>query len=429
MTPRLSNATRAGVLALAAVALLTWPQAAWVQAGTPLRLVKGEVKVLNLGSVDRVAVGSVLSNGQLVLLAEKIGMTNMHIWFTDGREAEYKLEIVESPPPSTAKDVAGLLENVKGINVREVNGRAVVEGQVGSADLPILDTVLDQFPDVLNLTRAPVANFGEQMIFMQLTITEVSSNELENLGIDWQTDITGPSGGIAVEFQNESQISSVSGLNPAAVSAIDASPAFGFFGIATQIASRINFLVSSGNALILAEPRLSARSGGEAEFLAGGEVPIPITNALGSTDVEFKEFGIRLKINPVADTEGNITASVEAEVSRVDQSIAVQGIPGFLTRKTQTEVSMRDGQTLVISGLVDQETAEDIDKVKFLGDLPILGNLFRNKGFRAQKRELVIFVTPSIYDVAGEENRRRVQRGKQLKDDFYQSLETKVILD
>ena len=147
---------------------------------------------------------------------------------------------------------------------------------------------------------------------------------------------------------------------------------------------------------------------------------MPVTGALGQANVEFKEFGISMKINPVVDNQDRISASVETEISAIDNSVAVDGIPGFLTRKTSTEVSMNAGETLVISGLLDQQAAKDIEKLAGFGDIPILGRLFRNNNVRNVERELVIFVTPTVFDAHSEINqayiRRREENIQKFKD-------------
>ena len=110
--------------------------------------------------------------------------------------------------------------------------------------------------------------------------------------------------------------------------------AFGYFGIASEITSRINFAVNSGNALILAEPRLSTRSGGEASFLAGGEFPIELSTINGTT-IEFKEFGVSLSVSPVVDRNNNIRANVATEISAIDRSVAVGDVPGLTYPQNQ----------------------------------------------------------------------------------------------
>jgi pilus assembly protein CpaC len=198
---------------------------------------------------------------------------------------------------------------------------------------------------------------------------------------------------------------------------------FGFFGIATEIISSINLARNSGDAIILAEPSLSARSGGEAEFLSGGEIPLPVTSNDGQASVEFKEFGIKLRIKPTADDAGNIIAEVETELSTVDPSLSVGGIPGFRTRKASTDASLKNGQTLVISGLVNRELSDNTTGFAFLSKIPVLGALFRSKDFRNNKSELVIFVTPYIYDELSDINLKAIERSNRMRSEFLENIE------
>jgi len=181
-------------------------------------------------------------------------------------------------------------------------------------------------------------------------------------------------------------------------------------------------MVSNGDALILAAPTLTARSGGEAEFLSGGEIPLPSTSQNG-TSVEFKEYGIKLKIKPVADNEGNITARIETELSAPDPSTAVQGIPGFLSRKAQADLSMKNRETIVISGLLNSELGKDATSVKYLSSIPLLGALFRNTKTRDKKTELVIFVTPTIFDANSKINKESVAQHDKLIKRFTEAAE------
>ena len=157
-----------------------------------------------------------------------------------------------------------------------------------------------------------------------------------------------------------------------------------FFGIATEVTSRINYLVSSGDALLLAEPRLSTRSGGEAEFLVGGQIPVVTTSTVG-TNVEYKDYGITLNVKPEVDSKGNVAANVGVEVSAIDPSVTVDGQIAFRSRATTTDVIMKDGETLVISGLMNAEASTNMEGVKWLSDLPIIGKLFRNRDTQARQ--------------------------------------------
>ena len=180
---------------------------------------------------------------------------------------------------------------------------------------------------------------------------------------------------------------------------------------------------------MLAEPELSTRSGGEAKFLAGGQVPLPSTSTLGAGSVEFKDYGIRLTLKPTADDQGNIRAAVTTEISSIDASVAVQGIPGFLTRTTESEVNMRSGQTMVMSGLVNTDMTKDASKVPGLGDIPVLGALFRSENFKSGRTDLVILVTPAVYDPNSTVNRERIEKGLDIRKRFDRQLSGRDIVD
>src|SRR5512138_2576954 len=137
-------------------------------------------------------------------------------------------------------------------------------------------------------------------------------------------------------------------------------------------------------------------NGGQADFLVGGEVPIPVQNQDGALNVIFKQFGIILNVEPRANENGLIRTKVGVEVSSVDKAISVLGIPGFATRKTNTEMNVQTGETMIVAGLFNSEDAKTVVKVPGLGSLPILGELFKSRQFRRGETELVVLVTPRI---------------------------------
>ena len=409
------------------------------KAQTDMLLYEGEVKVMRVGDVDRVALGnssiastSVVSNGQLIVIGEKEGITSMHIWHKDGKESDYKVVVTKGDSGGNSTDIADLISSVPGVKVRTISGKSIIEGVVNPDQKKVLKMLTKEYPGVIDMTQESIVAGGSRMVLLNVKFTEFKTNKLEKLGIAWQTDINGPSAGYANVNPSSVSTSDTSGLTDvfagAPLNPLEANPPLGYFGILTEIPSRLNFLASSGDAIILAEPRLSARSGGSAEFVAGGEVPIPIQTEDGIT-IEYKKYGIILNISPIADENGNVQARVETEVSTIDNSVTVNGAPGFLTRKTSTDISLRDEQTLVISGLVDHNVSESLDKVKFLGDLPILGPLFRSKTFTAKKSELVIFVTPKIYDAQSEENQRSIKLADELRERFKSAIKDDNILD
>jgi pilus assembly protein CpaC len=162
----------------------------------------------------------------------------------------------------------------------------------------------------------------------------------------------------------------------------------------------VSLLESSGLAKVLAEPTLVAMSGQEARFLAGGEFPIPLSTGLGNVSVQWKKFGIILTFTPTVIDEGSIHLRLAAEVSDIDpaRSVTIGGfsIPGLTSRQSETTVRLGDGQSFAIAGLLSNRIRSQIDRVPFLGDLPIVGALFRSVDYRRDESELLVVVTAKL---------------------------------
>ncbi len=316
-----------------------------------VNLFAGQVKVLGQVSVSRVAVGNggivraeVLKSGELLVIGQEPGSTSLRLWHKDGDQTDYNIRVTEEDPE----------------------------------------------------TRFPM----ERMVRMKVKMVEFRKSALGKLGIDWGDSVNGPTFATAGDVIGNNLFRPVTegfdGL-PNTVA-----PFSTYFGIASNITSRINFLSSNGDAVTLAEPVLSCTNGGSASFLAGGEVPYPTVGPNGETKVAFKDYGIKLNISPEIDPSGNVRTMIETEISQIDPALSIQGTPGLLTRRAQTQVNVRSGQTIVISGLLSKESSNDIDKIPGLGNLPILGNLFKSKNIRNSVSELVIFVTPEVIEPSGE---------------------------
>ncbi|QJE02318.1 type II and III secretion system protein [Massilia forsythiae] len=169
-----------------------------------------------------------------------------------------------------------------------------------------------------------------------------------------------------------------------------------FLGLAATLSSRIKLGINDGDVRVLASPELTARSGGKARLQVGGEVPIQQVGALGAVNVSYKPYGIILEIEPQIDADDVITARISSELSQIDASVSTSSVPGFLTRNTSTEVSLKSGEAVALSGLVNSEMSSAVDRVPVLSRIPILGRLFRSDDFRSNKTELVVLLEPEI---------------------------------
>ena len=162
----------------------------------------------------------------------------------------------------------------------------------------------------------------------------------------------------------------------------------------------VDALKQDGLVKVLAEPTLIALSGHNASFLAGGEFPVPVPQGLGTVAIEYKPFGVRLSFTPMVLSDNKINIKVAPEVSEIDFTTAIQFsgfvIPGLTSRKAETVIELADGQSFAIAGLLKDNVRDVLDKYPLLGDIPILGVLFRSRSFQKNETELIIIATPHL---------------------------------
>jgi pilus assembly protein CpaC len=164
--------------------------------------------------------------------------------------------------------------------------------------------------------------------------------------------------------------------------------------------ANLSLLESNNLARVLAQPTLVALSGQSANFLAGGEIPVPVPQSLGTTTISYKPYGVGLTLTPTVLGPHRIALKVAPEASQLDfaHAITIDGVsvPALTTRRAETTVELGDGESFVIGGLVDRETASNVNKVPVLGDLPVIGTFFKTLQYSQSDRELVILVTPHL---------------------------------
>ena len=222
---------------------------------------------------------------------------------------------------------------------------------------------------------------ARQQVALQVRIAEIDRNAAKELGIS--LDATGGSGSFSSGAAN-------------------AGTGFGTLDLAFSIANellldvQVDALENKGFARTLAEPNLVANSGGEAEFLAGGLVPIPTVDSDGDVDTEFRPIGVSLNFRPTVLQGDVISIAVSTEVAAIDDTIEVLGIPGFSVRNATTTVELRDGQSFAIAGLYQEEFADNVEQVPWIGDVPVLGSLFRSTEFRRGESELVVIISADL---------------------------------
>lgn len=409
----------------------------------PLTLFVGEVKTLPYKDLIRVAVGNgkllstTVIDDEVLLLAEGAGDTSLYLWQRNGNVIRYKVRVYPQDADEAKLQAEALLAGIPGLKVEKISDNVVVRGFASKVNLPRIEQALKNVPKIVNLVMEEDVTM-KKMVYLKVQIMEFKKSALENLGVQWDASAPGPALALAGDaisngqfrFAPNAQLPTFN-VGGGALSALNVPNQVGkaYFGIASAISSSINLSVSNGDAWILASPELSTRSGGEAKFLAGGQIPLPSVSSSGAGGVAFKDYGIRLVVRPVADDKGNISAAISTEISDIDPAVSVQGIPGFLVRSTDSEVNVKNGQTIVISGLLDQKTSKDTTKFPFLGDVPILGALFKSNNFKNGRTDMVIFVTPMITDPTSTLNTQRLEKVKELREKYEAELGAKGIVD
>lgn len=395
-------------------------------------LALGEIRMLPVqGKVRRIAVGNgaqvsaTTVDDSLMLIGEQVGMTMLMVW-SDRQVLTYRVKVVASDFAATRRLIENVLHDEPGVRIEEYDSKLVVSGTVHKETLQQVEAAVKNVPGVvLNLKTDPGSPLVRSVLF-RLHFVEVNKALLEKIGIQWSKDANGPTiaaqavpikeklyRGIPQAKEGDNLLAPV----PPFVTRNNHTTGL-FFGLATSIASRLNLGQSDGDARVLASPELTAKSGGKARLQVGGEIPIPLAGAFGTQTVEFKPYGIIFSIEPTIDAGDVITAKLSTELSQIDPAITVAGIPAFLTRSTSTEISVKPGEMVALSGLINSELSSAIDKVPGLGNIPILGRLFRSDDFRSKRSDLVVLLEPEII-VAGQGMAEEVRRrGDDNKAEF-----------
>ena len=283
---------------------------------------------------------------------------------------------------------------------------------------------------LLNRTRVSAPT----QVHLRVRVAEVSREVIKEFGINWETLFN--SGNFAFGFANGRDIISDGNAilrSPASASAGGNAPGIGFGNYSTgsaSVSTAIDALAEEGLVTVLAEPNLTALSGETASFLAGGEFPIPVASDDNEIEIEFKEFGISLSFTPTVLSQNRISLRVRPEVSELSDNgaITIGGltIPALATRRAETTVELGSGQSFAVGGLLSNDVQNTVSKFPGLGDLPVLGTLFRSHRFQTNETELVILVTPYLVNPVSEPILASPTDGYQAPNDVERILEGRL---
>ncbi|GJE69065.1 type II and III secretion system protein family protein [Methylorubrum podarium] len=335
------------------------------------------------------------SNQVVFVFGKKPGRTSLFALDDRGDPiAEYGVAVVQP-----IEDLRNLLRSEVGdyrLSVSYTPNGAVLSGTLPNAGLvetakAVTAQFLGQGATVTNRIRVA----GALQVNLQVRVAEVNRRVLKEFGIN--LNASGRAGNFGFSL-----VSGGSGASPGTVPITGRGNQFGVSysdGI-NNITATLDALAEDGLVSILAEPNLTAVSGEKASFLAGGEFPIPIAQALGQTSVQFRRFGASLEFQPTVLSSNLINIRVRPEVSELTPANGIEAaginIPGLTTRSADTVVELASGQSFAIGGLIRRNFSTNVGVLPGLGDIPVLGALFRSSAFQKDESELVIIVTPYI---------------------------------
>ena len=387
-----------------------------VQAATPLNVAVHESRYVQEPGLSRVAIGSpeiadvqLLSAREFLLVGKKSGSTTLLVWSANGRQ-EYIVTVT-----AENSGLAAMIEraiNLPGVTVQMVGDKILLRGTVmnqyekdlalkiaglytGTAPVTstsgsgsnspgkAIDKTGGNVIDLLQMARP-------SQIRLEAQVVEISSSNKRELGIQYGTNSGSSSDGSKIDA--EGTIYAGEDWN---------TRGWGGWLVrhSSTINAALNALITQGKARILSRPNISTLSGEKAKILIGGSIPVPVNND-GKVSIEWKEYGVKLNIEPVADQMDKITSKVHAEVSRLDYANGIVqngfSIPALATREAEAVIHVSNGMSMVIGGLLNSEDGKTVSRIPLLSNIPIIGEFFKHTSRTRDKRELIIIITPHL---------------------------------
>lgn len=371
-----------------------------------LDLVLGESKILEVDNPQRLAIGDPAiadvagaSAKEILVSAKKVGETNLQIWDRFGKREIFVRVFVEDllKLKSRLEDLFKT-GGVRGVTfqIGDQERKIFVLGDMPLRKKDVVEQLLENFKEkIINLV---VYKEDNPLVQIDVQVLEIAKTAIDNLGVAWSGSITFNE---AQPNENSHTLGRLYG---------DLAKTVGQSQFTrTDLLATLNILEQDNLLRTLARPKLVALSGKEAKFLVGGEVPVlsnvSVDNGSTTTSVEYVEYGIKLNIKPEVKESGDILCQMKVEIKTIDTAtkLTVQtgqtlstSTPGFKSRSVETELYMKNDQTLFMAGLISNEESNNLQRVPGLGNLPIIGALFRSKDFQVGDTELVISITPKI---------------------------------
>ena len=375
--------------------------------------------------ITRLAVGNpdiadirLLSNNDYLVVGKKAGSTSLLVWSDHGRQ-EYNV-YVSGDDEGTEKAIQKAI-GYPGVKVQMMNGKVLLRGKVKNqyehdSAVKVAQLYLGSGGGAASSATANGESQGAaadsniidlldmtnpSQVRLEAQIIEINTSAERNLGIQYWSPTIGSSTGSGSDSGNDDVTRGSSGLFYTGEKFYNHRGSFGWLGSHfSSINASLQALVTEGKARILSRPSITTMSGQKANILIGGRIPIPTSAGDGQIAIDWREYGIRLNIEPVVDAENKITSKVHAEVSTLDYGHSVTendfSIPAIASREADAVINVRSGMTMAIGGLLNSQDGKTVTKIPLLGDIPIIGQFFRHTQKTRDNRELLILITPTL---------------------------------
>ena len=378
-----------------------------------IQLIEGELEQIKVYNLTRISITDPdiadvvdANENQVLLVASAPGETVLFLWDDKGKRS-IKIHVSRRDLTEVRDRLKKLFSDVNLneaiVKIDKDEGKVVVSGEIPKEKQALFNKIVKPFDD--EIIKLAIAEENENMIQINMQITELSQTLAKSLGVDWSA------GDSSSTNSTNSNNTTASTNNALTVPYKENIPNFngsvgnlfkvGDFSRTEALTATVNALIEKGKARVLSQPRLMVKNGEEASFLVGGEVPIRTTTTTsgGNTqeNVQFKEFGVGMTLKPTLRKK-KIEIVLNVEISDIDPANSSGNDVAFVTRSANTTLLLDDNQTTVMAGLIRQAQSELVRKVPFMGDIPVLGLLFRSRSTPTadQQTEVVISITPHI---------------------------------
>lgn len=377
--------------------------------------------------ITRLAVGNpdiadirLLSNNDYLVVGKKAGSTSLLVWSNNGRQ-EYNV-YVSGDDEGTEKAIQKAI-GYPGVKVQMMNGKVLLRGKVKNqyehdSAVKVAQLYLGSGGGAASSATANGESQGAatdsniidlldmtnpSQVRLEAQIIEINTSAERDLGIQYWSPTLGSSTGSSNSDGSSSDdvTRGSSGLFYTGEKFYNHRGSFGWLGSHfSSINASLQALVTEGKARILSRPSITTMSGQKANILIGGRIPIPTSAGDGQIAIDWREYGIKLNIEPVVDADNKITSKVHAEVSTLDYGHSVTendfSIPAIASREADAVINVRSGMTMAIGGLLNSQDGKTVTKIPLLGDIPIIGQFFRHTQKTRDNRELLILITPTL---------------------------------